>query len=198
MERPCAHKLLRRTRLFGTSWHLPTLLVPKCLNPNGKSTTTPLGECLNQPLICLPPLRSVQSNTNCYTEMKESRTMKNVCALILTASVLLFFETQTADAYDCRAPDQRVIQAMNDAERRGTQSNSVSTQYCAAINVKRALIWNAQQCLNHDNSLGPQAREALREQIRVTRQGIASDKKGYAQLTSSGSSCRCWSQYCAD
>ncbi len=104
---------------------------------------------------------------------------------------------QSASAYDCRAEDQRVLQAIREAQARAEASDSVALPYCAAANIARALNWKILQCLNYDNTLSSEHRRQLEAQLESNRQYVKSHAEGYIKWTSGGT-CSCWSSICAD
>ena len=108
------------------------------------------------------------------------------------------FGATSAMAYDCRAPDQGVINAVQEAlERAQEPGANAATAYCAAANARRAMIWKSLQCLNRDATLSPEHRKKVQAGLKEARRLKAQDMEGYRAL-SSGAPCECWSKYCAD
>ena len=98
--------------------------------------------------------------------------------------------------YDCKTLDDRVVNAIEEAERRGnTGTAAVTTINCAAINKKRALIWKSLQCLN-DSTLTSAEIVQVRAEIANTRQSVNSELQGFRAL--GGQNCECWSEACAN
>ena len=97
-------------------------------------------------------------------------------------------------AADCKAPDQRVVDAMKQAEARG-KGGSAAIAYCAAANIQRALIWKILNC--DSSSLNSTEKRQLRQQLEVTRNAVRQNKEGYRALTDGGN-CECWSSICAE
>ena len=98
--------------------------------------------------------------------------------------------------YDCKTLDDRVVNAIEEAERRGsTGTAAVTTINCAAINKKRALIWKSLQCLN-DSTLTSAEIVQARAEIANTRQSVNSELQGFRAL--GGQNCECWSEACAN
>lgn len=112
--------------------------------------------------------------------------------------VMLMAGAHGAAAYDCRGQDSRVVQAINSASARASQPGAnAATAYCAQVNSVRAMIWKSRQCLENDPTLNETHRSLVQGQLAELRRSLRQAQEGYRAL-SSGSSCNCWSNVCAE
>ena len=126
--------------------------------------------------------------------------MRKTTELLIAGFAMAIFTAGAEDvvAYDCRAQDDRVVQAMNNALARAKEPGAnAATAYCAQMNSVRAMIWKSRQCLENDPTLSEGHRSQVSEQLAELRRNLRQTREGHRALTS-GSSCNCWSNVCAE
>ena len=97
---------------------------------------------------------------------------------------------------NCMEEHPGVKQSMFDAAERA--KSDYNQAYRAAINIARAVIWMAKECLQHDRNLSATQRSALKSQITLTREAIAQNTESARRALGAQAGCPCWSQYCAN
>ena len=114
--------------------------------------------------------------------------------MALVSALIFFLAISSVSAVDCKAPDQRVFSAMNQAQERGKEGGAAIV-YCASANIQRALIWKILNC--DSSSLSSTEKQQLEQQLELARDAVRQNKEGYHMLTDGGV-CECWSNICAD
>ena len=96
----------------------------------------------------------------------------------------------------CDSAQPRLTEALKQIRAKADNSG-MSGKYCAAVNIARAVTWTALRCLD-DPTLDAEMKEAMRGQIKLNQDNVRQNLEGFHAVATSGASCGCWTEVCAD
>ena len=96
----------------------------------------------------------------------------------------------------CDSAQSRLAAALEQIRAKSSNSGA-SGKYCARANIASAVSWTALRCLE-DPVVDAEKRRAFRDLIETERNARRQSLQGFRALTTTGSSCGCWTDICAD